>query len=70
MICNNCGGYNEEMVEGKYVCHTDGYKIENLSGNIIYVDTLRVHDMPSDDGEIGDAQNILFCPTCYSWRNR
>ena len=38
MICNICSGYNEEMVEGKYVYHQDGYKIENLNGDIVYVD--------------------------------
>ena len=46
------------------------YKIENLNGDIVYVDTLRVHDMPSADDEIGDAQDILYCPNCFSWRNR
>jgi len=70
MICNICSGYNEEMVEGKYVYHQDGYKIENLNGDIVYVDTLRVHDMPSADDEIGDTQDILYCPNCFSWRNR
>ena len=33
MKCKSCNEwFNEELFDGKYVCHTDGYKIENLSG--------------------------------------
>ena len=66
MNCKQChSGYEEPLFDGIYVCRVDGYKIENTSGDVIFV--VQEDTIPSDDEEIGDYRNVKYCKTCRYW---
>ena len=59
----NCPSCNKNLNNGKYICKEDGYKITDLSDNIIFhaiIDTI------SGD-EIDTYTNIKYC-TCGYWK--
>jgi hypothetical protein len=63
MNCPNC---NENLNDGKYICRQDGYKIEDLSDNVIFV--VQSDTFDSDDDEVGDSQDAKYCTCRYYTR--
>ena len=61
--CSNCS--DGTMQDAKYLCHTNDYRIVDLSDNLL----LKVydHDIPSDDGEIGSNSTCKFCSCGKYW---
>jgi len=56
MSCPTC---NNNLLDGKYICHTNDYRIIDLQGNLIFV--FKGHDLPPDDIEINDVHNCNYC---------
>ena len=60
----NCPTCNIELESGTYVCTTTDYRILNSDG-IVEPNSIKPHNLDSDDEEIGDSQNIKYCYCNY-----
>ncbi len=62
----NCIGCNKTLNDGKYICRQDGYKIEDLNENVIFV--VELIEFTNDDEEIGEYQDAKYCTCGYYTR--
>ncbi len=62
MNCPNC---NKTLNDGKYICRQDGYKVEDLNDNVIFIVIL--DDIDGD--EVGESQNAKYCTCGYYTRS-
>ena len=60
----NCPTCNIELENGTYVCTSTDYRILDSNG-VVEGWSIVEHNIPSDDEEIGDSQNIKYCICGY-----
>tara|TARA_B100000902_G_C26827198_1_gene676925 strand:- start:270 stop:458 length:189 start_codon:yes stop_codon:yes gene_type:complete len=60
MSCPNC--ISGSLNDGKYICREDGYKVEDLSENVIFV----VMEDDVEGEEVDTFDNIKYC-ICGYW---
>ena len=56
MKCEYC---NEELKIGTMLCTDNDWRINDSSGSLKMI--VKVHDIPSGDGEIGDTYSREYC---------
>lgn len=59
----NCERCNKLMTDGIYRCDTGSYNIYDTNMTPLYV--WKLHDIPSDDEEIGDTSQVYYCEDCH-----
>ncbi len=64
MACPNC--ISGSLSDGKYICATEDYRVIDSNDSVVFI--TEIHDIPSDDGEIGDFENVKYC-ICGYWSN-
>ena len=56
--CENCN--NSNLLNGYYKCDTLHYIVTDLQNNLVFI-KYENHEIPTDDIEIGDTTNCLYC---------
>ena len=59
----NCISCNKVMMDGKYVCSTNDYRIVDSNDNLVFV--VQTHDISSDSDEIDSSGSIKYCSCGY-----
>lgn len=62
--CRNC---NMALNYGKYVCHTDAYKITDENDNVIRI--IESCNLPEDDAEVNSCEFVQYCNCCNVFIN-
>ena len=58
---------DKNLNDGKYICRQDGYKVEDLNNNVIFI--VELFDFLNEDEEIGDSQDAKYCTCGYYTRS-
>ena len=62
--CTNCS--DGTMQDAKYICHTNDYRVVDLSDNLLL--KVEDHGIPSGNSEIGDGYTAVnFCSCGKFW---
>lgn len=59
----NCKRCNKPMTDGIYKCDVGSYNIYDTNMTPLY--TWELHDIPSDNEEIGSQSNVKYCLDCH-----
>ena len=59
----NCISCNKVMMDGKYVCSTNDYRIVDNNDNLVFV--VQTHDIEGD--EIDSFSEVKYC-SCGYWQ--
>ena len=59
----NCISCDKVMMDGKYVCSTNDYRIVDNNDNLVFV--VQTHDIEGD--EIGSFSEAKYC-SCGYWQ--
>ena len=62
MSCPNC--ISGSLSNGKYICTTEDYRVVDSSDDLVWI--IVTHDIPNNDDEINDYENITYC-ICKHW---
>lgn len=62
MSCPNC--ISGSLSNGKYICTTEDYRVVDSSDDLVWI--IVTHDIPNDNEEINDYENIKYC-ICKHW---
>ena len=60
--CPKCDGGT--IQEATRICRENDYSIVNDEGNVLK--KLSDHDLSSNDGEVGDSTQVIYC-SCGLW---
>ena len=56
--CENCN--NTNLLNGYYICDIEHYIVKDLNNTLVFI-KYENHGIPTDDIEIGDTTNCLYC---------
>ena len=60
----NCPECNKELLNGKYICTEEDYRITSLDNTTEFIYTS--HEISPEDDEVGTSIDIYYC-ICEYW---